>query len=284
MDLYICEKPSQGKDLATAMGISQRGEGFIHDDRGRVVTWAFGHLLEQFMPDDYDDRYKVWSLENLPIAPESWRSKVRKSSVKQYKVIEQLVAKASTVYISTDYDREGEAIARSLLDRFYYKGPIKRVCLTALDETSIRKALRNIKENEETVPLYYASLARQRADWLIGMNMSRLYTSLAREVGFGQTLHVGRVLTPTVALVCQRDRDIANFKPSPYWTMDVRVAVQNGQYIARWLPPEECADEHGRCINRAFAEQVAIQVKGAQACINKAETKVVKESAPSPSI
>ena len=95
--------------------------------------------------------------------------------------------KASTVYISTDYDREGEAIARSLLDRFRYSGPVRRVCLTALDESGIRKALSNIKDGQDTVPLYYATLGRQRADWLIGMNVSRLYTVLARQVGFEST-------------------------------------------------------------------------------------------------
>lgn len=282
MDLYICEKPSQAKDLAAVMGVTQHGDGFIHDGSGRAITWALGHLLELYMPDDYDEKYKAWSLETLPISPESWRSKVRRSSSKQYKVIEQLVKKASTVYISTDYDREGEAIARSLLDRFRYQGPVKRVCLTALDESSIRKALRNIKDGKETIPLYYASLSRQRADWVVGMNMSRCYTVLAREVGFGQTLHIGRVITPTVALVCQRDSEIANFKPSPFWTMDVGVSVQNGQFLAHWVPPEECSDDQGRCTNKAYAEQVAAQVKGAQALISKAETKAGKESAPLP--
>ncbi len=178
------------------MKASQRGDGFLHDGGNRVITWAFGHLLELYMPDDYDERYKSWSLETLPIAPESWRYNVRKSAFKQYKIVEGLVKKASTIYISTDYDREGEAIARSLLDRFRYSGPIRRVCLTALDESSIKKALNNVKDGKDTVSLYYAALARQRADWLVGMNVSRLYTVLARDVGFNHTLHVGRVITP----------------------------------------------------------------------------------------
>src|SRR5699024_1849138 len=117
--------------------------------------------------------------------------------------------------------REGEAIARSLLDRFRYSGTIRRVCLTALDESSIKKALNNVKDGKETVSLYYAALARQRADWLVGMNVSRLYTVLARNAGFNHTLHVGRVITPTVAIVCQRDCEIAGFTSSPYWTLGV---------------------------------------------------------------
>lgn len=282
MELYLCEKPSQANDLAAVLGVRQRGEGFLHDGNNRTITWAYGHLLEMFMPDDYDERFKSWSLDTLPIAPDNWKSKVRKTGFKQFKVIEGLLKKASTVYIATDYDREGEAIARSLMDRTRYSGPVKRVCLTALDESSIRKALANIRDGRDTMPLYYAAMARQRADWLIGMNVSRLYTVLTRDVGFNQTLHVGRVITPTVALVCQRDREIANFKPSPFWTLTVGVSVQNGQFTANWVAPEECSDDHGRCTNKTYAEQVAAQVKGAQAIISKAETKAGKESAPLP--
>lgn len=283
MELYICEKPSQGRDLAAVLGASQRGDGCIKGDN-KVITWAFGHLLEMLMPDDYDEKYKSWSLETLPIAPDAdeWKNRVRKDAFKQYKVIEALVKSASSVIVATDYDREGEAIARSLLDRFRYKGPVKRLCLTALDESSIRKALSSIKDGKETMPLYFAALARQRADWLVGMNISRLYTVLARSVGFRETLHVGRVLTPTVSLVCSRDKDIANFKPSPFWVLQVTTSVQNGHFKARWLPNESVSDDQGRCINKPFVEQVAAQVKGAAARITKAETKPSKESAPLP--
>ena len=282
MKVYICEKPSQAKDLAGVLGVNQRADGHLHNGGSKVVTWAFGHLLEMQMPDDYDDKYKSWALDTLPISPEVWKYNVRKSSFKQYKIIEGLVAKASKVYIATDFDREGEAIARSLLDRFRYKGEIERVCLTALDDASIRKALGSIKEGKETLPMYFAALARQRADWLVGMNISRLYTVLARQTGFNETLHVGRVLTPTVALVCQRDTEIANFKPSPFWVLQVGISVQNGQFMAQWQPPEEFTDDQGRCINKTYAEQVAAQVNGANAVISKAETKSGKESAPLP--
>lgn len=282
MQLYICEKPSQGKDLAHVLGISQRGNGFYHDGGQRVVTWAFGHLLELDMPDDYDPALKRWSMETLPIVPDAWKYHVKKSGAKQFKVIKELLAKATLVYVSTDYDREGEAIARSLLDRCRYQGPVKRVCLRALDETSIRKALADIRPGDETVPLFHAALSRQRADWLIGMNISRLYTVLARQIGFNETLHVGRVITPTVALVCQRDREISNFTPSPYYLLNVDVSVQNGTFRAAWQVPDEFADDQGRCLNKAYAEQVAQQVRGANAVISAAEIKAGKESAPLP--
>lgn len=284
MQLYICEKPSQAEDLAAVLGATKKGSGYLHNGSDKTITWAYGHLLDMFMPDDYDERYKAWSLDTLPIAPDRWKNKVSSAGYKQrqYNTVIGLLKKASKVYISTDYDREGEAIARSLLDRAQYNGPISRVCLTALDEASIRKALSNIRDGKDTIYLYYAALARQRADWLIGMNLSRLYTVLTKKTGINTTLHIGRVLTPTVALVCQRDQEIQNFKPSPFWMLDIGVSVQNGQFIATWVPPEECSDESGRCINKAFAEQVAAQVKGAAAVISKAETKVGTESAPLP--
>lgn len=281
MKLYICEKPSQAQDLAAVLGITQRGKGFLKDGN-QVITWAFGHLLEMFMPDDYDEKYKSWSLDDLPIIPDTWKHRVRKDAMGQYKVIESLVKNATTVVVATDYDREGEAIARSLLDRFRYKGPVQRLCLTGLDEASIRKALSSIKEGRETMPLYFAALARQRADWLVGMNISRLYTVLSRSVGFRETLHVGRVLTPTVALICERDKAIANFKPSPFWVLQARVSVQNGQFNAKWIPDEAVCDDQGRCTNKPFIEQVAAQINGAAAQITKAETKPGKESAPLP--
>ena len=282
MQVYLCEKPSQARDLAAVLGIKQRSEGYLHDGKGRVVTWALGHLLEMFLPDDYGQHYKSWSLETLPIAPDNWQQKVRPAVAKQYKVVEKLLKKATIIYIATDFDREGEAIARTLMDRVNYKGAVKRVCLTALDDSSIRKALAKVRDGNQTLPLYYAALARQRADWLIGMNISRLYTVMTRQVGFNETLHIGRVITPTVALVCERDSEIQNFVPVPYWTLEVDVQVQNGVFKALWKPPEECSDSQKRCINKAYAEQVATEVIQAPALISKAETKAGKELAPLP--
>src|SRR5690606_25903148 len=170
MKVYLCEKPSQAKDLASVLGASTRADGYISGGSGVAVTWAYGHLIEQYMPDDYDPAYKSWNPDLLPIIPEQWKSNVKKSGAKQYKVIQGLIGKASLVYIATDFDREGETIARELLERFRYTGPIKRIPLRALDEPSIREALANSLEDHQTKPLYFAGLARTRADWLVGMN------------------------------------------------------------------------------------------------------------------
>ncbi|TFI48458.1 DNA topoisomerase III [Diaphorobacter sp. DS2] len=282
MKLFICEKPTQANDLAAVLGVRQRGDGCLHNGNGTTVTWAYGHLLEQWKPEQYDEALKSWSLDTLPIAPEQWRYDVKPAAAAQYKVVQGLISKASTVIISTDFDREGEAIARSLLDRAGYSGPIKRLCLTALDEASIKKALGAIREGHETLPLYHAALSRQRADWLVGMNISRLYTVLAQSTGFQETLHIGRVLTPTVALVCQRDREIREFKPSPYWTVTATVHTAHGRFSALWQPPEAVADSAGRCISQDAAQRCAAATQGAAAVIEQATTEPKRESAELP--
>ena len=282
MDVYLCEKPSQGEDLAKVLGIVKKGAGYFEVKGGAKVTWAFGHLLELYTPSEYDPKYEQWSYETLPIIPETWKYRIKDKCGAQYKIIQDLVRAASTVYIATDYDREGESIARSLLFRYNFKGNIRRICMRALDPKSIRDALNSVKEGSETLPMFYAAIARQRADWLVGMNITRIYTLLAREVGYREVLNIGRVLSPTVALVCQRDNEIENFKPHDFWVLDATIYVQNGSFVARWVPPEQCCDENGRCINKPYAEQVASQLNGVSGSITKAETKQGKESAPLP--
>lgn len=196
MNLYICEKPSQAKDLAKVIGITPRGNGYFHNGDTQI-TWAVGHLLELYMPDQYDDKYKSWNIDLLPILPEKWKSNVKKKMSGQYKIIKSLLDKANHVYIATDFDREGEAIARSLLERCRYRGHVQRVCLTALGPTSIKRALQKIKPGNETVPLYHAALARQRADWLVGMNLTRLYTDICRKLGHDETIVSGQQNTPS---------------------------------------------------------------------------------------
>lgn len=281
MDLYICEKPNQGRDLAKILKCTKRHEGYLTND-SQIVTWCVGHLLELLEPDDYDSKYKKWNIQDLPIIPENYRYKVKKNVAKQYKVIQELAKKATTIFISTDFDREGEAIARTLLDRFNYKGIIKRVCLTALDDSSIKKALNNIKEGHETEPLYHAALGRSHADWLVGMNLSRLFTMLGKNLGFNDTIQIGRVLTPTVTLVVKRDLEIINFKPTPYFELFIDATTAKGQFKAKWIVPEQYQDPDGHCINRQFVEDVANKVINQIGNISKAERKQVTEAPPLP--
>lgn len=173
MQLYLCEKPSQARDIARVLGLSGRGEGCIEGDTV-TVTWAVGHLLELAAPEAYGEQFGVpWRMESLPVLPEKWQMTVKPQTKSQFTVISRLLKRASEVVIATDADREGEVIARELLAYCQYRGPVSRLWLSALDEASVREALANILPGEQTARLYDAGLARGHADWLIGMNLTR---------------------------------------------------------------------------------------------------------------
>ncbi|MBK1674725.1 DNA topoisomerase III [Ectothiorhodospira shaposhnikovii] len=279
--LWLCEKPSQGRDIARVLGATRKGDGCLQGQTD-TVTWCFGHLLEMASPDQYGDAYKRWSLDALPILPEQWRQEVKASARKQFKVIRQLLGQATEVVIATDADREGEMIAREVLDACRYQGPVRRLWLSALDETSIRKALANLLPGDKTYPLYLAGLGRARADWLVGMNLTRAYTLLGRQAGHEGVLSVGRVQTPTLRLVVDRDRDIEAFVPKPFWEVVAQVGHPNGGFVVRWVPPETVADAEGRCVSESTARQVAQRLSGAVAAVVSVETERVREAAPLP--
>ncbi|EBP4342183.1 DNA topoisomerase III [Salmonella enterica] len=283
MKLFLCEKPSQGRDIAKVLGATQRGDGCL-TSRDITVTWGFGHLLETESPEGYDEKYKKWTLTDLPIIPEQWKLVVKPATKKQFTIIQKLLKKASSVVIATDADREGEMIAREILEVCKFRGPVSRLWLSALDEASIRKALSALKPGEETESLYQAGLGRARADWLCGMNLTRLYTLKGRKPGQQSgVFSVGRVQTPTLRLIVDRDREIANFVPRNYWTLTVQLTGQNMSFQARWLAPEAVCDEEGRCINESALRQAAMTMSHIrQAHVISTETKRVKESAPLP--
>ena len=175
MRLFLCEKPSQGRDIANVLGCREKMDGVLRGN-GNVVTWGFGHILSQADPEVYDATLKEWSLESLPIVPNQWQMVVPADKRKQFNVIKKLLASCSEVVIATDADREGEVIAREILEYVGYTGPISRLWLSALDDASVRKALGELKSGSETEALYWAGLGRSQADWLLGMNLTRLCT------------------------------------------------------------------------------------------------------------
>jgi len=282
MRVFLCEKPSQGKDIARVLGAGQRGSG-CYSGSGTVVTWCIGHLVEAVPPEGYGEQYKRWSIEQLPIIPERWRVEVKASVAAQFKVVKHLVAQASELVIATDADREGEMIAREILDLCSYRGPIQRLWLSALNDASIRKALGALKPSAETLSLYYSALARSRADWLIGMNLSRLFTVLGRQAGYSGVLSVGRVQTPTLRLVVDRDREIARFVSVPYWTVEVLLAQSGHSFGAHWLPPDSTSDAAGRCLQQPVAQHAADRIRAdREARVVSVETERVREAAPLP--
>ncbi|OOF81994.1 DNA topoisomerase III [Rodentibacter ratti] len=283
MKLFLCEKPSQARDVAKVLGATQKGEGYLSTPDGvTVVTWARGHLVEQFSPEQYNPALKAWRLDTLPIIPSQWQVAPKADTKKEYKTVLSLLKKAKFVVISTDIDREGETIAREMLEIAKYTGPIQRLWITGLDDISIRKALSQLKTNEETLPLYYAGLARSRADWLIGMNFSRLFTLLAQQKGYqGKPLSVGRVQSPTLSLVVNRDREIKNFIPKQHFTLQVMLSEGTQPFVTQYVIPEQYCDADGLCLSAQVIQAANQQIRQiGQAKVESVETKREKQSAP----
>lgn len=276
MRVFLCEKPSQGRDIANVLGCRDKLDGALRGGND-VVTWGFGHILSQADPEHYDAALSEWTFESLPIEPTQWQMVVPSDKKKQFNVIKKLLASATEVVIATDADREGEVIAREILDFVGYTGPVSRLWLSALDDASVRKALANLKPGSETESLYWAGLGRSQADWLLGMNLTRLCTLIGRAVGYRGALSVGRVQTPTLRLVVERDHAIANFVAKPFY--DVMATLDAG-FNAKWQVPESIGDESGRCLSREAAAQVVNQCQGQVAQVSVFDTKRQKAKHP----
>ncbi|WP_134473889.1 DNA topoisomerase III, partial [Pseudomonas aeruginosa] len=170
---------------------------------------------------------------------------------------------------------------REIIDLCGYRGPIERLWLSALNDASIRTALGKLRPSSDTLPMYYSALARSRADWLVGMNLSRLFTVLGRQAGYDGVLSVGRVQTPTLKLVVDRDREIAAFKSVPFWGIDVSLSVEGQAFAALWVAPDGCTDDAGRCLQQPVAQQAAQQIRAAGSVqVVSIETERVREGPP----
>ena len=218
MIVCIAEKPSVAKDIADVLGARNRREGYI-EGNGYQVTWTFGHLCTLKEPHEYTPLWKTWSLSNLPMIPPRFGIKLIADMgiEKQFKIIEQLMQKADEIINCGDAGQEGELIQRWVMQKAGAKCPVKRLWISSLTEEAIREGFSNLKDQSEFQPLYEAGLSRAIGDWTLGMNATRLYT-----LKYGQNrqvLSIGRVQTPTLALIVNRQLEIANFKPEPYWEL-----------------------------------------------------------------
>lgn len=258
MRLYIAEKPSMGAEIAKCLtGPIQRKDGYLITKDG-VVTWAFGHILRQAEPDEYNAAYKKWNAADLPIIPTKWKMIIDESCKKQFGIIKNLIDKADEIVHAGDPDREGQLLIDEVLDYVHCQKPVKRILLNALDEESIKKANANLRENKDFLNLKKSALARARADWLIGMNLSRAYTLAARRAGKKEVLAIGRVKTPTLALVVRRERELQNFKPVDYFIIKAIFAHQNGEFITTWKPQDtqKGLDSENRLLDENIAKDL----------------------------
>jgi len=291
--LFIAEKPSLARAIAAALPSPQKkGEGFIKCSNGDVVTWCIGHLLEQVEPDAYDEKYKRWSLEDLPIVPQQWKLKPRKSASKQLTVIRKLLKEFDSIVHAGDPDREGQLLVDEVIDYCKVsktkKDKIQRLLISDLNLPAVKSALRKMRNNREFIPLSVSALARSRADWLYGMNMSRGYTLLGQKAGYKGVLSVGRVQSPLVGLVVRRDEEIENFVSKDFFTLDAIIPYESSTPVdihARWQPSEACQpwqDEEGRVLSRKLVENVASRISGQPALVISSEQKQSKQAAPLP--
>lgn len=236
--VYLCEKPDQGRIIAKALGGGTKAGGGIAGD-GWSVTWGFGHLLTPYMPHDYNEDYKRWEWDPLPIVPEKFLFKAKDGmGKKQIGAIASFFKKATEVVISTDADREGELIAYEIINELKWKGPTSRLWLSDLTIPAVQKALASIRDASETKPLYWAAAGRTYADWIVGMNLSRAATLKLAARG-GKPMSVGRVQTPVLGMIVDLERKIKNFKPEDYYEIKANVSAASGSIVMRYAPSPE---------------------------------------------
>lgn len=218
MRLFIAEKPSVAQAIIAELGSSERKDGYVVTRTNDLVSWCFGHLLEMAEPEAYlKSESKFWNEGDLPIFPEKWLNIVKKDCKKQLVILGQLLKKCDKVVNCGDPDREGQLLVDEVLEYFKNKKPVDRYWISAQDSESVRTGLKNLQSNSKFKGLCLAAKGRQRADWLIGMNLTRAYTLAAKRAGNSVLLSVGRVQTPTLNLVATRDQEIKNFKPISFF-------------------------------------------------------------------
>lgn len=267
MKVCIAEKPSVAREIATVLGANTKHGGY-YEGNGYVVTYTFGHLCTLKEPNDYKPHWKSWDLNNLPMLPEKFETKVVSNSgiQKQFKIVKSLFDKAEVVINCGDAGQEGELIQRWVMNEANYKGDVKRLWISSLTTEAIKEGFENLKPSANYDNLYYAGFSRAIGDWLLGMNATRLYT--VKHGGYKQVLSVGRVQTPTLAMVVNRFKEIENFKPQPYWELQTLYRDTLFSY------------EEGRFLKKEDGELLANKVKESDFEIVSIEKKKGNEYAP----
>ena len=267
MKVCIAEKPSVAREIAQILGAKTKHDGYF-EGNGYAITYTFGHLCTLCEPIDYKAHWKSWDLNNLPMLPEKFKTKVSKNSgiEKQFKIVKSLFDRADVVINCGDAGTEGELIQRWVLSQANYKGEVKRLWISSLTPEAIKEGFENLKSSKDYDNLFYAGFSRAIGDWLLGINATRLYT--VKHGGYKQVLSVGRVQTPTLAIVVNRFKEIENFKPQPYWELQTMYRDTLFAY------------EEGRFFNKEDGEKLAKRVKEHDFEIVSIKKKKGKEYAP----
>ena len=267
MIVCIAEKPSVARDIARIIGATTSHEGYM-EGNGFQVTWTFGHLCTLKEPHDYTPMWKSWSLTSLPMIPERFGIKLidDQGIKKQFAIIEDLMQKAERIVNCGDAGQEGELIQRWVMQKAGAKCPVSRLWISSMTDEAIREGFQNLKDQQDYQPLYLAGLSRAIGDWLLGMNATRLYT-----LKYGQNrqvLSIGRVQTPTLALIVNRQKEIDHFKPEPYWVL--ATVYRDTTFTAT----------KGKFTSKEEGEQAFKDIEGKPFTVTKVEKKEGKEQPP----
>ncbi|OIJ29099.1 type IA DNA topoisomerase [Staphylococcus sp. LCT-H4] len=278
--VIFAEKPSQARDYANALGIKKKHKEYIEIKDSEIisnaiVTWGYGHLVELKLPKDYKEPVNNWKIENLPYKPEPFEFKVGKDKNAQFNVVKKFFKDADLIINATDIDREGSNIFYSTLNLTGAKSkPIKRLWINSTVDSEIIKGFKNLKDNNQDYQSYQEAYARQISDYLIGMNLSPLYSNVFRSQGLNETFSIGRVQTPTLCMIYEREQAIKNFKPEKFYEVVGEFKAQNGKY-------------NGKAKIKTFdkAELFELEAKHklsivTQGNINKVETNEKKQQSP----
>jgi DNA topoisomerase-3 len=267
LKVCIAEKPSVAREIANILGANTKRDGY-YEGNGYAVTYTFGHLCTLLEPKDYKPHWKSWDLNNLPMLPERFDTKVTSNDgiKKQFNIVKSLFDKAAVVINCGDAGTEGELIQRWVINQAGYKGEVQRLWISSLTEEAIKEGFKNLKPAEQYDNLYYAGFSRAIGDWLLGLNATRLYT--VKYGGYKQVLSVGRVQTPTLAMLVNRFKEIQHFKPQPYWELQTTYRNTLFNY------------EDGRFLKQEDGQVLANKVTASDFEIVSVTKKKGKEYAP----
>ena len=262
MRLVITEKPSVAKSISAVLGANKRQDGYF-EGNGWIISWCFGHLAEFASPDAYDEAYSKWNRDQLPIIPESWQYSVGRDKKKQLDLLTSLMHRDDITDVTNacDAGREGEMIFRTVFNLAGCKKPMKRLWISSMEDDAVREGFAHLADGKEYDNLYAAALCRNKADWLVGINMTRLFSVL-----YHRTLNVGRVVSPTLALLVQREAEIKAFQPEPFYTVNLKL--NDFQAVSeKYKNKNEAIDLKDKC-------------SGSEAVIRSVEQKEKSEKAP----
>lgn len=268
IQVVLAEKPSVGRELARVVKATQKRDGYM-EGNGYVVTWALGHLIELAQPQDYDKKLETWRMEDLPMLPEHMRLSVIKQTSRQYSVVKNILQRKDikAVVIATDAGREGELVARWILKKAGYKGALKRLWISSQTDRAIKEGFAHLKDAKEYENLYHSAVCRAEADWLVGLNVTRALTCR-----YNAQLSAGRVQTPTLAMIVEREQEIRKFIPKPYRQISIKLDGFTMLY----------RDDKGnaRIFDQERAEQIKNVCKGNQVMITDVKKSEKKEGQP----